>query len=95
MKSNTVLRRNPDVVSRVIANETVLLPIYRSSEELNCIYTLNKSASRVWDLIDGRRSLDAIRRRIADEFAATEAHLQKELGKTLSELLEIKAVTKN
>jgi hypothetical protein len=94
MKGDTVLRKNPNVVSRVIADETVLLPIYRTSKEINCIYTLNKSASRIWELIDGKRRLDGIRGRIAEEFAVTEAHLQKELGKVLSELLEIKAVTK-
>jgi hypothetical protein len=94
MKGDTVLRRNPNVVSRVIADETVLLPIYKSSDEINCIYTLNKAASRVWELIDGKRDLDAIRGRIAAEFAVTEERLHKELGKVVSELLEIKAAAK-
>jgi hypothetical protein len=94
MKGNTVLRKNPDVVSRVIAEETVLLPVYRNSKEINCIYTLNKSATRVWELIDGKKDLDGIRGRIAEEFAVTEAHLHKGLDKMISELLEIKAVAK-
>ncbi|GAG05978.1 unnamed protein product, partial [marine sediment metagenome] len=53
MQETVVLRKNPDMVTRVIDDETILLPIYKTSDEINCIYTLNKVASRVWELIDG------------------------------------------
>ena len=41
MEKKTVIRKNPNMVTRVIADETVLLPIYKTSEEINCIYTLS------------------------------------------------------
>jgi len=52
-----VIRKNTNVVSRVIGDETVLLPIYKTSDEINCIYTLNKAASRLREMFDGKSKI--------------------------------------
>jgi len=93
MEKKTVIRKNPNMVTRVIADETVLLPIYKTSEEINCIYTLNKVASRVWELFDGRRDVAEIERRILKEFDSTPVEVDRELNKLLKELEEIKAIS--
>ena len=92
MKKKTVLRKNPDMVTRVIDDETILLPIYKSSYEINCIYTLNKVASRVWEMIDGKRALPEIKDRVLREFDTTPSEMDKELQNLLKELREIKAI---
>jgi hypothetical protein len=86
------LCKNPDMVSRVIDDETVLLPIYKSSDEINCIYNLNKVASRVWELIDGKKTLPEIKEKLLEEFDATPKEIDKEMQKLLKELKEIKAI---
>jgi hypothetical protein len=92
MKNSIVLRKNPNMVTRVIDDETMLLPISKSSEEINCIYTLNKAGSRIWELIDGRNKLEAIKTQILKEFDATDKEVDKEINKLLKDLYKIKAI---
>lgn len=92
MKESSVLKKNSNIVSRKIEDETILMPIYKTSDEINCIYTLNDVAARVWELIDGKRNLSKIKKVLLEEFAATEKGLEKELNKFLKDLKEIKAV---
>ncbi|MFA5374073.1 MAG: PqqD family protein, partial [Candidatus Omnitrophota bacterium] len=82
----------PKVISRVIGNETVLLPVYRTSEEINCIYTLNKPAARVWEMLGRNIRVSALKRRILKEFDVSAAAADRELEKLLKELGEIKAI---
>ena len=92
MKDTIVLRKNPNMVTRVIDNERILLPIFKNSKEANCIYTLNKVASQVWELINGRRTLVEIKKVILKRFDTTEEEVEKEIAKLLKDLREIKAV---
>jgi hypothetical protein len=92
MKSTAVLRKNPDMVTRVIENETILLPIYKSSDEINCIYTLNKVASEVWNLINGKRNPQQIKKLILERFDATPEEVDKEMAQFLKDLKDIKAI---
>jgi len=92
MEKTKVLRKNPDMVTRVIDDETILLPVYKTSDEINCIYTLEKAASYVWDLIDGKRSLAAIKKRILEKFDATQEEVDKQMQKVLKDLKEINAI---
>lgn len=92
MQETRALRKNKDMVTRVIDDETILLPIYKTSEEINCIYTLNKVASRAWELIDGKRKLSAIKKQLLEEFDATAKEIDREMQKFLKDLKEIKAL---
>lgn len=92
MQKQKPLRKNTNMVTRVIEDETILLPIYRTSKEINCIYTLNKPASRVWELINGKRTLSAIKTQLLKEFDSTEKEIDKEMSGLLKDLQEIKAI---
>ena len=92
MDKNLVLRKNKDMVTRVIDDETILLPIYKTSQEINCIYTLNKVGSRLWELIDGKKTLGAIKKQVLKEFDTTPQEVDKEITKFLKDLKEIKAI---
>ena len=92
MQESKVLRKNPDMVTRVIDDETILLPIYKTSDEISCIYNLNKVASRAWELIDGKRTLSEVKKMVLKEFDTTPKELDKEMAGLLKDLKEIKAV---
>jgi hypothetical protein len=92
MKESVVLKKNPDIVCRTIEDETILMPIYKTSDEINCIYTLNDVAARIWELINGKRSLGKIKKTLLGEFKATEGELDKKLDKFLKDLKQIKAI---
>ena len=68
------------------------MPIYKTSNEINCIYTLNKVASEVWNLINGKRNLEKIKSEVLKKFDTTEKEADKEMEKFLKDLKEIKAV---
>jgi hypothetical protein len=80
------------MVTRVIDNERILLPIFKTSKEANCIYTLNKVASEAWEMINGKRTLGEIKKLILKKFDTTEEEVNKEIEKLLKDLKEIKAV---
>ena len=96
MQNITILKKNKNMVTRKIADETILLPIYRTSKEINCIYTLNKPASIVWDMIDGKTTVAKIKDNILNNgFDTTEEDMNEWLKTFLKELKEIKAVIKD
>lgn len=92
MQKTAALRKNANMVTRVIDDETILMPIYKTSDEINCIYTLNKVASRIWELIDGKKTLSDLRSEILNEFDTTPGEVDKEMEKFLKDLKEIKAI---
>ncbi len=92
MSKDIVFHKNPDFVTRVIEGETMLMPIYKTSEEINCIYTLNDCASSVWEMIDGKKPLAEIKKNIQKEFDSTQEEIEKELGNLLKDLESIKAI---
>jgi len=92
MQDTAVLRKNPDVITRVILDETIILPVYKKAKEINCIYSLNKVASMVWEMIDGKKSIAVIKERISKEFNTTPNKVENKLNKLLKELKEIKAI---
>jgi hypothetical protein len=92
MKKDAVLKKCPDMVSRQIDDQAMLIPIYRTSQEANYIYTLNKVALKVWDLIDGKRTLKDIKKVILKNFDTTEEEADKKLQVLLEDLRKIKAI---
>jgi len=68
------------------------MPLYRTSDEINCIYTLNDVAARIWELIDGKKSLMQIKKKLLEEFDSSAQEMDKELNKFLEDLKKIKAI---
>ena len=89
MKDGKIFKKNPKIVVRKIEDETILMPLYSTSEEIDCIYTLNDAAARIWELIDGKRTLGKIKKIFLDEFDVTE----EELADFLKDLEEIRAIS--
>ncbi|MBN3038788.1 MAG: PqqD family protein [Candidatus Omnitrophica bacterium] len=92
MKENQIPKRNEDIVTRVIDGETILLPIYRTSNEINCIYTLNQAASRVWQLCDGKKTVAEMKKELKEEFEATTGEIDQKMQELFKDFKEIKAI---
>lgn len=60
--------RNPAVVSRRIAGETVLVPVRGALADLERLYLLNETGAAIWERLDGATDLDAIAAAIAEEY---------------------------
>jgi hypothetical protein len=56
------------VVTRRIANETVIVPMTANVADLDSVYTLNEVGSFIWELLDGQRTGQSIAEMVAAEF---------------------------
>ncbi len=57
---DTVLRPKGESVRRVIAGETILVPIRGRTADLQSIFALNPTAAFIWEHIDGQRTVGQI-----------------------------------
>jgi hypothetical protein len=55
-------------VTRRIAGETIVVPVTGDVADLDSVYTLNEVGSFIWQLIDGRRSAQAIAEAVTDVY---------------------------
>ncbi|MBU4305388.1 MAG: PqqD family protein [Candidatus Omnitrophica bacterium] len=81
-----------DMVERKIADEFILVPIRHKTGDLECIYALNPVSSRIWELIDGKKSVSQIRDVIADEFDVQVQEAEKDLKEILNVFEKIRGV---
>ncbi|GAH73156.1 unnamed protein product [marine sediment metagenome] len=86
--------KNPNIVSRKIAGEVILVPIRKNVGDLESIYTLNEVAARIWELIDGKRKIGEIEKVITDEFDITSEKAERDIEDLLRQLVKIGAITK-
>jgi hypothetical protein len=56
------------------------------------IYTLNETAARIWELLDGAATGTEIRDKIIEEFDVTPGEAEEDLVHHLEELASIKAI---
>jgi hypothetical protein len=68
LEPGSVYRRSTDVVARQVGGESILVPIRHNVGNLDYVYTLNAVAARVWSLLDGTRTIDAVVSDVCDEF---------------------------
>jgi len=80
------------VVAREIAGEMILVPIRRNVGDLESIFTFNETASRVWSLIDGTRSVREIRDQIVTEFEVEPEEAGRDLVDLLAQLESVGVV---
>ncbi len=92
MRESDIFKKNSNIVCRKIADETILIPISRSSADADYIYTLNKSAASVWELIDGKKSVGDIKKELSQRFDVTAEEMRKKLPYLIGDLIKIKAL---
>jgi coenzyme PQQ synthesis protein D (PqqD) len=75
--------RAPNTASRLIAGEAVILSL-----DTKILRGLNEVGSRVWDLIDGRRTLDDIVDVIVAEFEVPRTQAAADVDVFVRELVD-------
>jgi hypothetical protein len=87
-----VFKKSDAIVFRKIGDEYVLVPIRQGGGDLESLYTLNETAARIWELLDGTVKGTEIRDKITEEFDVTPEEAEKDLVHHLRELASIKAI---
>ena len=78
--------RSESVVSRVIAGETLIVPVRKGVGDLASIYSLNEVASAIWQCVQTPRNVADIVSTLEDEFAADPQQIGLDVADFLNEM---------
>lgn len=81
-----VFIRSDSVVSRVIAGETLIIPVRKGVGDLASIYSLNEVGSCVWEALSQPRSKDEIVAIVEREFEAQRDQILPDVESFLAEM---------
>ena len=81
--------RADSVVSRVIAGETLIVPIRKGVGDLASIYSLNEVASSIWHAISSRRSKSEIIELIEQQFDGERSQIEPDVESFLAEMCSV------
>ncbi|MCF7838664.1 MAG: PqqD family protein, partial [Candidatus Marinimicrobia bacterium] len=86
LDNHTQFAKVGDVVRRQIADETILVPVRQTAEALDSIYSVNPVAARIWDLLDGHKSMGEIRAALLEEYDVAPAELDADIESFVAQL---------
>jgi len=78
--------RKREVVTRQIADETLLVPVAGGVGDLDAIYTLNEVAAYIWAFIDVPREIDEIVRAVSRTFDVASEQADRDVAEFLTAL---------
>jgi len=61
-------KKNKGLAWRIIDGEVVVIPLEAQPKEGEKLTSFNETASRIWELIDGKNSVEEIIKKIIDEY---------------------------
>lgn len=85
-------QKTEDVVSRKIEDQFILIPIRSNVADLDSIYTLNETSTRIYELIDGERTLAQIRDALAKEYEVSREDLAEDIWQMVKQLESIGSI---
>ena len=85
-------RHSGNVASREIAGEMLLVPIKTKTGAKTGIYMLNPTAAMIWNLLDGKRTVQELVQSVANEFEEDPNLVMHDTGVFISDLLSFDAI---
>ena len=92
MNLDKVFYRSDRVVSRKIVDELILVPIRSNVAEMDSLYTLNDVGARIYELVDGTRSVREICDAIHQEFDVSREQAEADVVEFIEKLLSIGSI---
>lgn len=86
-------RRNVDLATREVLEETLIVPIRGEIAHLQQIFVLNPVAALIWNSLDGERSLASVLDRVLNEFEVDAEEAQRDIVEFVSSLSTAGLVT--
>lgn len=84
--------KDPSVVYRQIAGETILVPVRRHMADLDSIYTLDEVGACIWALLEADRSLEEVCELVLAEYDVERSVLTADLIEFVGQLESLGAV---
>ena len=76
---NKIPKKNPELAWRIIDNETIIIPLDEQTADFEKMELLNDTATRIWELIDGKNNLKKIIEKICEEYEVEKLEAEKEV----------------
>jgi hypothetical protein len=81
--------RSRTVVSRVVAGETLIVPVRGKVGDLASIYSFNGTGSLIWRLLDAPRTLTDLVDAVEREYEVGQEQAQKDVTRFLDDMLSV------
>jgi len=81
--------RSQAVVARVVAGETLIVPIRGKVGDLASIYSFNGTASLIWKLLESPQALADLVAAVAQEYAVEPARAERDVTAFVSEMTAV------
>jgi len=81
--------RSRSVVSRVVAGETLIVPVRGKVGDLASIYSFNGTGSLIWQLLDAPRSLSDLIAAVEQEYEVGQEQAHKDVTRFLDDMLSV------
>src|SRR3954469_14184092 len=78
--------RAEGTVTRKVGGETGIVPVRANVARLDALYTLNETATFVWEQVDGTRTVADLIAAVVAEFAVPPGVAEEDVNRLLSEL---------
>ncbi len=90
----TIFSKNENVITRVVAGETILVPISGNIANMQHIFSLNEVGEVIWENIDGINDISQIIDSVIQEFNISAEKAEKDCVEfveslRISELIEV------
>jgi hypothetical protein len=82
------LQRSRNVVSRVVADEAIVVPIRRGAADMDSIYTFNETGTSLWALIETNRSAAELVSHLQSQYGLSAEQAAADTEKFLADLSE-------
>lgn len=82
------IRRSGNVVSRVVADEAIVVPIRRGAADMDSIYTFNETGTRLWAMIEERRNPADLAAHLESEYGISAEKAAADTDRFLADLTE-------
>jgi methyltransferase-like protein len=64
----SVPAHSSSIVTRKTGNEYVLVPVTNNIADMDSVYTLNETGTFIWELIDGKKSVEDLIEAVIKEY---------------------------
>ena len=88
-----IYKISEDIIFKEIEGSSILIPVISGVGDLNSdIFQLNETGSRVWEMLDGKTSLEKIILNLIDEYDAPVKIIEEDVLNLIQKLVKKKFV---
>ena len=86
LSKDEILVRSESVVARVVAGETLIVPIRAKVGDLASIYSFNGTGSLIWKLLESPRTVEQLATAVAQAYEVEPAQAERDATNFVNEM---------